>query len=146
MKFWNKINTLHIAHQKEVAKTKGEGQAADKAADPITILLHKRLLKWSLKESNIMVWLWTQQQWNQMACLASVDPLKNTNFKLGTDSFVVKCNNSKAGKQAEQLSKKTSVPIHATGQCVARLVLESMFFSKVKLKQEATRNRSLAVA
>ena len=105
-KFWNTINTFHIACQKEVAEMKKEGQAADKATDPISISLHKKLLKWALKENNIMVWHWMQQQLNLMARSASVDPLKRTNFKLGMDSFVVKCNDSKTDKQAEQLSEK----------------------------------------
>ena len=91
---------------KKRSQNEKKGQAANKAVDSISISLCKKLFQWSLEENNIMVWHWTQQQWNLMARSASVDPLKTTNFKLGTDSFVVKCNNSKANKQAEQLSEK----------------------------------------
>ena len=66
-----------------------------------------------------MFWHWTLQQLNLMACSASADTLKTTNSKLGTDSFVVKHNNSKAGKQAEWLSRKMSAQIPTTQQHVA---------------------------
>ena len=41
-----------------------------------------------------------------MARSATIDPLKLHNFKLGTDSAVVKHDESKADKQAQQLAQK----------------------------------------
>ena len=78
----------------------------DTPADPISMALHKKLLQWALDENNTFVWHWTQQQWNLMARSANIDQLKLHNFKLGTDSIVVKHDESKANKQALPLAQK----------------------------------------
>ena len=78
----------------------------DTAVDPISIALYKKLLQWALNENNVFVWHWTQSQWNLMARSANIDPLKLHNFKLGTNSIVIKYDESKSDKQAQQLAQK----------------------------------------
>ena len=68
----------------------------DTAADPLSIALHKKLLQWALHENNAFVWHRTQQQWNLMAQLENIDPLKLHNFKLGTNGMIVKHDESEA--------------------------------------------------
>ena len=104
--FCELIERFHKGHKREHADARKKGEAMDTAADPISIALCKKLLQWALDENNVFVWHWTQQQWTLMAQSANIDPLKLHNFKLGTDSPVIKCDESEADKQAQQLAQK----------------------------------------
>lgn len=91
-------------HQYTNAKKKGEVE--EKSADPIPSPLYKLICQWALEESNIMVWFWTIAQWNFVARSASIDPLKLSNLKLGTDSIIGKYDDTKTQKAGERLSEK----------------------------------------
>jgi hypothetical protein len=64
------------------------------------------LLHWAVAENNVFVWFWTLAQWNFMVQSASIGPLSFANFRTGTDSIIVKYDNSKMDKAGEQLSEK----------------------------------------
>ena len=104
--FCGDIEIFHKAHRKKHANARKRGNAQDTAADPVTSALCKKLLEWSLDENNVCAWHWTQQQWNLMAWLANVDPVKLHNFRLGINLMTVKFDESKADKQAQRLAPK----------------------------------------
>ena len=104
--FYVMADSFLNGYKKEWTNQKKLGNVEDTSADPISRDLYKLILRWALDQNNIMVWHWTQAQWNCMARSASIDPLHTDNFKIGGDSLVVKYDDSKADKNAERLSEK----------------------------------------
>ena len=85
---------------------KKKGLVDDSDADPIPFELYKDLLKWSLESNNTMVWFWTISQWNFMGRSSSIAPMAMYNFRVGTDSLIVKYDLSKDDQYDEVLSEK----------------------------------------
>jgi len=105
----------------QAAKKKGEME--DQASDPIPVSLYQLILQWSIEANNTFLWFWTLSQWACMARCSNIDPLGFHNFKLGNDSIICKYDDSKADKEGEKLSEKTSTPIRSTTVCAGGLVL-----------------------
>ena len=108
--FHGEIELLHKCCKREHADAWKNGNAQDTATDPVTMALHKKSLKWVPGESVMFAWCWTQQQWNLMAQSAHIDPLKLHNLRLGTNSIMVKHDESKADKQVPRLAPKNFCP------------------------------------
>ena len=106
VKFYEMFNQFLHGYKKEFAKEKKKGNVHQMEADPIPMGLYHLLLKWALDSNNTFVWFWTLGQWNCMAQCASIDPLGLHNMKLGSDSLVIKYDDSKADKSGERLSEK----------------------------------------
>ena len=98
---------------------KGHGLVDEKATDPITLPLYHLLLKWSLEANNTTVWVWTLLQWNCIARSISIDPLAFHNMRLGSDSIILKYDETKADKEADKLSERNLYANpHDFSQCV----------------------------
>jgi hypothetical protein len=104
--FFTKSETYLIAFRRKFAQAKKVGNVEEQATDPIPIPVYRFLLRRSIETNNIFAWTWTLLQWNCMARSASIDCLGFHNFSLGTDSLVVKYDDSKADKAGEKLSEK----------------------------------------
>jgi hypothetical protein len=94
------------SYRKQHTDAKKKGEIDDNSADPIPLPLFKLICLWALQENNMFVWFWTIAQWNFVARSASIDPLKLSNFRVGTDSIIGKYDETKADKAGERLSEK----------------------------------------
>ena len=70
--FYREIEVYLTAFKKKVVSARKKGEVDDTGADPIPEQLYELLLQWAIEEGNMMVWFWTQTQWNFMARLANV--------------------------------------------------------------------------
>jgi hypothetical protein len=104
--FYDSMEVYLIAYKKKLASAKKQGHVEEYSTDPIPLPVYRFLLRRSIETSNIFAWMWTLLQWNCMARSASIDCLAFHNFGLGTDSLVIKYDDSKADKAGEKLSEK----------------------------------------
>ena len=92
--------------KKEAADARSRGNVDEKSADPISFSLFRLILKWSLEEGNIFVWVWTILQWNLMARSISIDPLGLHNFSVSEDHFVIRHDSTKSDKEGDRTHNK----------------------------------------
>ena len=106
LSFYKEIEIFLKGYKRETAKAKRHGGVEDKAADPISTTLYRKILNWGVTGGNTFLWFWTLTQWNCMARGASVAPLALRNFTLGEDSIKCKYDDAKADKEGDKLSVK----------------------------------------
>ena len=104
--FYDSMEVYLQAYKKKFATAKKQGHVDEYSTDPIPLPVYRFLLRRSIETNNVFAWMWTLLQWNCMARSASIDCLAFHNFSLGTDSIVIKYDETKADKAGEKLSEK----------------------------------------
>ena len=104
--YYTEMESFLQSFKKETAKAKKEGNLDEKQADPISFTLYRLILSWSLSQGNLLLWTWTQLQWNLMARSISIDPLSLHNISIGEDCLVIRHDSTKSDKEGERLHKK----------------------------------------
>lgn len=105
-KFYDSTEVFLRAYKKKIAAQKKLGNVDVFSTDPIPVPVYKIMLRGAIRTNNVFAWTWTILQWNCMARSASIDCLAFHNFRLGTDSIIIKYDDSKADKAGEKLSEK----------------------------------------
>ena len=93
-------------YKKEVASKNKEGAVDESNTDPFTFPLYCLVANWFIKENNLFSWLFIIFQWNYMARSISIDHIGFTNMKRGTDSIIVKYDETKSDKTGERCTNK----------------------------------------
>lgn len=104
--FYDAMEVYLGAYKKKFAHARKQGHVEEYSTDPIPLPVYRFLLSRSIETNNVFAWTWTLLQWNCMARSASIDCLALHNFSLGTDSIVIKYDETKADKAGEKLSEK----------------------------------------
>jgi hypothetical protein len=105
-RFFEEMDVYLRAYKNKFAQARKKGDVDEYATDPIPLPVYRFLLRRAIMTNNVFAWTWTLLQWNCMARSASVDCLAFHNFSVGTDSIVIKYDETKADKTGEKLSEK----------------------------------------
>ena len=93
-------------YKKEVAANRKTGNVDEYDSDPFSFQLVRQLASWFLYSGNIFCWFFLLMQWNCMARSINIDCIGFSNFKRGTDSIIVKYDETKADKAGENCHNK----------------------------------------
>lgn len=94
------------SYKKEVAAQKKLGKVEEFDSDAFTFPLVRTLCSWFLKSGDVISWLFLLMQWNCMARSINIDCIGFSNLKRGSDSIIVKYDETKSDKTGETCSNK----------------------------------------
>ena len=75
-------------------------------SDPFSFTLVRLLCMWFFESGDIFSWMFILKQWNCMTRSISIDCIGFSNLKRGTDSIVVKYDDTKADTAGENCHNK----------------------------------------
>ena len=93
-------------YKKEVAANKKLGKVDEYDSDPFSFTLVRILCTWFLGSGDIFSWVFLLMQWNCMARSINIDCVGFSNMRRGTDSLVIKYDDTKADKAGENCHNK----------------------------------------
>jgi hypothetical protein len=104
--FYDEIDTYLNSFKKVTRNAAKEGKLDEQQADPITMTLHSKFLKWSLLSKNVFVWVHSIMQWNCMARSINIAPLALHNMIVMEDAIRVKYDKTKADQTGDKVRDK----------------------------------------
>ena len=124
--------------------TKKEGVVDESNTDPFSFPLYCLVANGFIKENNLFSCLFIIFQWNCIARSISIDHKGFTNMKRGTDSIIVKCNQTKSDKTDERYTNKnvfanptdpsinffTALGIYCSYESVSFIIREGIFLKE----------------
>jgi hypothetical protein len=106
-------STFHVDLEKFLKSFKKEGVKARRAgeqdehdSDPMSFPLYTQICTWFVQSGDTESWTFLILLWNCMGRTASVDPLGLHNIRVGTDSIIVKYDDSKMDGTGERVKPK----------------------------------------
>lgn len=104
--FYQAKEKFLTAYKKQVANAKRKGNTDENEADPIPISLYQLICSWSVKEGNVMLWIWTILQWNLMARSVNIEPIALHNIKIFGDSMQFLYDQNKSDQEGAKTTTK----------------------------------------
>jgi hypothetical protein len=92
--------------KKESVKARRAGEQDEHDSDPMSFPLYHQICTWFVQSGDTESWAFILLLWNCMGRTASVDPLGLHNIRVGTDSIIVKYDDSKMDGTGERVKPK----------------------------------------